>query len=324
MKRFMKNKVLFSLTILFLVACIAFGINMSYGAYIRRSYIKAVIATNETEKLFGSNLLYGVKNQPENADSDNWVSVYPYTVGDPDQAEIEVPIRIYNYLAEDQDRVNQLDVSYKISFKISGSPTLVDGKLSGYSVNGHTITQKDTTYYLCLDGDGISTESVQAAKFTLPGRLPNTNKYTVKIPGQDLGKVNIVVKAARVSNDEGSNVFGTDLLYLAARIAPNLASTVQTATVKGYFLYDTGKWPKDYVAYNYNIELTGAPSAVVLEWSPDLLEIDPFFKEKYGVATENGQVIFNMDPGITKVQFYRKGEMTGIAWEDLGVTVSSR
>ena len=48
MKRFMKNKVLFSLTILFLVACIAFGINMSYGAYIRRSYIKAVIATNET------------------------------------------------------------------------------------------------------------------------------------------------------------------------------------------------------------------------------------------------------------------------------------
>lgn len=322
MKRFMKNKVLFSLTILFLVACIAFGINMSYGAYIRRSYIKAVIATNETEKLFGSNLLYGVKNQPENADLDNWVSVYPYTVGDPDQAEIEVPIRIYNYLAEDQDRVNQLDVSYKISFKISGSPTVVDGKLSGYYVNGHTITQKDTTYYLCLDG--ISTKSAQAAKFTLPGRLPNTNEYTVKIPGKDLGKVSIVVKAARVSNDETSNIFGTDLLYLAARIAPNLASTVQTATVTGNFLYNEGEMPKDYAAYNYNISLTGAPSAVVLEWNSELLEIDPFFENKYGVKPGDGSVVFSMDPGITKVQFYRKGEMTESTWENLGVTVSSR
>ena len=322
MKRFMKNKVVFSLTILFLVACIAFGINMSYGAYIRRSYIKAVIATNETEKLFGSNLLYGVKNQPENADLDNWISVYPYTVGDPNQAEIKVPIRIYNYLAEDQDRVNQLDVSYKISFKISGSPTMVDGELSGYSVNGYPITQKDTAYYLCLDG--LKTEGVQAAKFTLPGRLPNTNEYTVKIPGQDLGKVSVVVKAARVSNDEGSNVFGTDLLYLAARIAPNLASTVQTATVTGNFLYNEGEKPEDYAAYNYNISLTGAPSVVILEWNPDLLEIDPFFENKYGVKPGNGSVVFSMDPGITKVQFYRKREMTGITWENLGVTVSSR
>lgn len=322
MKRFMKNKVLFSLTILFLVACIVLGINMSYGAYIRRSYIKAVIATNETEKLFGSNLLYGVKNQPANAELDDWVSVYPYTIGDPNKSEIEVPIRIYNYLAEDQDRVNQLDVSYKISFKISGSPTIVDGKLSGYSVNGYPIEQKDITYYLCKNS--LSTEDVQAEKYTLPGRLPNTNEYKVIIPGQDLGKVSIVVKAARVSNEKGSNVYGTDLLYLAARIAPNLASTVQTATVNGEFSYLRDEKPSDYVAFNYKIELSGAPSAVVLSWNFDLLEIDPFFEDKYGVAPKNGQVIFNMEPGITMVQFYQKTDLTGKSWDDLEVNVSQR
>ena len=320
MNRFMKNKVLFSLSIVFLVICIAFGINLSYSAYIRRSYIKAVIATNETEKLFGSNLLYGIKNQPANPDSDDWVSVYPYTVGDPEKTSIEVPVRIYNYLAEDQDRVNQLDVSYKISFKISGSPTMVDGKLSGYSVNGYAIENKDTTYYLCTNG--LSTEGMQATKYTLPGRLPNTNEYKVIIPGQDLGKVSSVVKAARVSNDEGSNVYGTDLLYLAARIAPNLASTVQTATVKGNFLYDPGKLPKDYVAYNYNIELTGAPCVVVLRWDPNLLEIDPFINEKFNVEASAGQVSFNMSPGIEKIQFYRKGSVESLNWSDFNVSVN--
>ena len=295
---------------------------MSYGAYIRRSYIKAVIATNETEKLFGSNLLYGVKNQPSDPDSDDWVSVYPYTVGDPNPASIEVPVRIYNYLAEDQDRINQLDVSYIISFKISGSPTMTDdGKLSGYSVNGHLIENKDTVYYLCTDG--LSTDAKQATEYTLPGRLPNTNEYKVMILGQDLGKVSIVVKAARVPNADSS--FGTDLLYLAARIAPNLASTVQNAAVKGDFLYDAGKLPKDYVAYNYNIELTGAPCVVVLKWNSELLEIDPFFEEKYGVKPEVGKAVFSMDPGITKIQFYRNGEIQeDIKWENLGVKVSSQ
>lgn len=320
MNKFMKNKLLFSLLIVFLVFCIIFGINVSYGAYIRRSYIKAVIATNETEKLFGSNLLYGVKNQPSNPDSDDWVSVYPYTVGDPNKVSIEVPVRIYNYLAEDQDRINQLDVSYIISFKISGSPTIIDGKLSGYSVNGYSIENKDTVYYLC--DKCLSTDVGKAAKYTLPGRLPNTNEYKIVIPGKDLGKASIVVKATRVSNDDNS--YGTDLLYLAARIAPNLASTVQTATVSGEFSCLEGENPSNYVAFNYKIELSGAPSAVVLSWNSDLLEIDPFFEDKYGVAPENGQVIFNMEPGITMVQFYQKTDFAGKSWGDLRVNVSQR
>ena len=278
--------------------------------------MKSVIATNETEKLFGSNLLYGVKNQPANPESDEWLSVYPFTVSDTTQPSITVPIKIYNYLAEDQDRVNQLDVSYKISFKITGKPTGVNG----YSVNNYSIDSVDTVYY--LGSSGLTTHVNDAVTQTLAGRLPHMNEYRVTIPSQDLGKVSIAVKAERVRNKGGN--YGTDLVYLAARVVPSLASTVQTATVKGEFSYNADEKPKDYAAYNYTIELTGAPTVVVLNWNSSLLEIDPFFEKKYGAKPDDGQVIFNMEPGITKIQFYRKGNVDGKAWDDLGVTVSDR
>lgn len=320
MKKFRNSKWFFPFAVVLCLCAIALGVQVTYGAYIRRSYVKAVIATNETEKLFGSNLLYGVKNQPNDPLSDDWLSVYPYstTVGE-DQDSITVPIKIYNYLAEDQNRVNQLDVSYIISFKISGNPT--NGGLARYSVNSYPITQKDTVYY--LGAAGLTTEVNAAKTQTLPGRLPNTNTYNITIPASDLGKVSIAVKAKRVSNADTNN-YGTDLLYLAARVVPSLPSTVQTATVTGSFAYNTGETPEDYAAYNYTIKLEGAPCAVVLSWNPDLLEIDPFFKEKYGAEPSGNQVIFNMEPGSTMVQFYRKGNVEGEDWDALGVTVSER
>ena len=327
MKQFKNKKWFFPFAVALCLCAIAVGVQVTYGAYIRRSYVKAVIATNETEKLFGSNLLYGVKNQPENAQSDDWLSVYPYSISPSEgQTSITVPIHIYNYLAEDRDRVNQLDVSYIISFKITGNPTEENGELAGYSIkageseNSSPITQKDMAYY--LGENGLTQSEEDARKQTLPGRLPNTNTYNITIPASDLGKVSIAVKAKRVLNATGN--YGTDLLYLAARVVPSLPSTVQTATVKGSFTYNTGETPKDYAAYNYSIQLVGAPCAVVLSWNPALLEIDPFFMEKYGAEPSGNQVIFNMEPGNTMVQFYRKGTMADVTWDDLGVTVSER
>lgn len=318
MKQFKNKKWFFTFAVALCLCAIAVGVQVTYGAYIRRSYVKAVIATNETEKLFGSNLLYGVKNQPDNPGSDDWLTVYPYSISVEDgKTSITVPIKIYNYLAEDQDRVNQLDVSYIISFKISGNPTM---DISNYSVNNHVFGALGTVYY--LGADGLVTDESAAAKQTLPGRLPNTNTYNITIPASDLGKVSIAVKAKRVLNATGN--YGTDLLYLAARVVPSLPSTVQTATVKGSFTYNTGETPKDYAAYNYSIQLVGAPCAVVLSWNPALLEIDPFFMEKYGAEPSGNQVIFNMEPGNTMVQFYRKGTMADVTWDDLGVTVSER
>lgn len=319
MKKFKNSKWFFPFAVVLCLCAIALGVQVTYGAYIRRSYVKAVIATNETEKLFGSNLLYGVKNQPGNAESDDWLSVYPYSTSVKDgETSIIVPIKIYNYLAEDQDRVNQLDVSYIISFRISGNPTM---DISNYSVNNHVFGALDTVYY--LGTDGLVTEESAAAKQTLPGRLPNTNTYNITIPASDLGKVSIAVKAKRVPNGDTGN-YGTDLLYLAARVVPSLPSTVQTATVTGSFAYNAGETPKDYAAYNYSIQLVGAPCAVVLSWNPNLLEIDPFFMEKYGAVPSGNQVIFNMEPGNTMVQFYRRGNVEDVTWGTLGVTVSER
>lgn len=317
MKNFTGKKWFFPFSVVLCLCVIALGVQMTYSAYVRRSYVKAVIATNETEKLFGSNLLYGVKNQPGDPDSDGWLMVYPYSVSADGKDSITVPIKIYNYLAEDPDRVNQLDVSYIISFKITGNPT----DISRYSVNNYVFSEVDTVYY--LGEGGLTTDGNAAVKQTLPGRLPNTNTYNITIPREDLGKVSIAVKAKRVPN-EGTGNYGTDLLYLAARVVPSLPSTVQTATVKGSFAYNGNEKPEDYAAYNYTIELTGAPTAVKLCWKPELLEIDPFFEEKYGVKPEGSQVTFSMEPGITKVQFYRKGSVEGEAWNDLGVTVSER
>ena len=318
MKRIRTGKWRFWFSVVFFLCAAAFAVQMSYAAYISRSYVKAVAATNEAEKLFGSNLLYGVKNQPTDPDSVSWLSVCPFTVSDPNQTSITVPIKIYNYLAEDQDRVNQLDVSYIISFQIVGIPTEQNGQLSGYYVNGKSINSKETVYYLG-SGGVLTTEKDLAAKQSLPGRLPKMNEYNITIPGSDLGKVSIAVKAARVANESGN--YGTDLLYLAARVVPSLASTVQSATVSGEFAYENGS-PQDYAAYNYRITLSGASTAVVLKWNRDLLELDPFFEKKYGTEPGEGQVIFNMEPGIVNVQFYRNGNVKGKSWGDLGVTVA--
>ena len=69
MKKFRNSKWFFPFAVVLCLCAIALGVQVTYGAYIRRSYVKAVIATNETEKLFGSNLLYGVKNQPDDPDT---------------------------------------------------------------------------------------------------------------------------------------------------------------------------------------------------------------------------------------------------------------
>lgn len=335
MKNLLNKRGFFPFAILLLLSIVVLGVQLTYSAYIRRSYIKAVIATNETEKLFGSNLLYGFKNEPSLPEgttihtNDSWMSVYPFTVAATENP-VEVPIKIYNYLAEDKDRVNQLDVSYIISFKATTGSKDVEN-LSDYQVKVggifHNLSSSNTTYYL---GKGsLTSNRDDAAKQILAGRKSNTNTYTIVMPGQDVGKVSFSVIVERVSNnvDDTKKNYGTDLLYLAARVAPSLPAKVEAASLEGYFNNIEKTKPKDFDAYNYNIKLSGASKMVTLEWNSALLELDPFFKEKYGADpnidnTSNvGKVTFEIDPGVTMVQFYRKGDMEDKNWAELGVKV---
>lgn len=334
MNNLLKKKWIFPIAVLFLLTVIALGVQLTYGAYIRRSYIKAVIATNETEKLFGSNLLYGIKNEPELPagtnihTNDSWMSVYPFIVAATD-GSVEVPIKIYNYLAEDPDRVNQLDVSYIISFKATTGSKDVEN-LNGYRVKvgdtSYELQHTNTTYY--LGGGDLTEDRNDAAKQMLAGRKSYTNTYTIIMPGEDVGKVSFSVIAERVSNNIGDTKnYGTDLLYLASRVAPSLPAKVEAASLEGYFNNIQTTAPNDFDAYNYNIKLSGASKMVTLEWNCALLELDPFFAEKYGASpsidnnSNVGKVTFEIDPGVTMVQFYRKGDMSGQNWAALGVKV---
>lgn len=341
MKKILNKRWFFPVAILLLLTFVAVGVQLTYSAYLRRSYVKAVIATNETEKLFGSNLLYGFKNEPELPEdtnihtNDSWMSVCPFTVEATDKP-VEIPIKIYNYLAEDPDRVNQLDVSYIISFKVTTSSKDVEN-LSGYQVKvdntSFDLTKSNTTYYLgkVLDEIVLTEDRKAAVKQVLAGRKSNDNSYTIVMPGEDVGKVSFSVIAERASNGDSNDApmnYGTDLLYLASRVAPSLPAKVEAASLEGYFNNMKNTTPNDYDAYNYNIKLSGASKMVTLKWNSALLELDPFFKEKYNAepsidsTTNVGSVAFEIEPGVTMVQFYRKGDMNGQVWAALGVEVS--
>lgn len=330
MKKLMQKKWFFTFAVIFFLCVIVLGTQMTYSAFIRRSYIKAVIATNETEKLFSSNLLHGIKNW--DAQSGIWPVSSFVVSGSPET--VTIPVRIYNYISENQEnpnsldvRINQLDVSYSISFQIAC--TRDDLTPQGYflEVNGTqlTIPAFNKEYYLLESNGQLSLmEPGTPIQQILPGRQKSKHEYKLVMPGDHVGKVSFVVKATPKSNATGS--IGTDLQYLAARIVPSIASTVNPVNVSGEFVGIKDCNPSEFVAFNYLITLSGAPSAVELQWPEDILELDPFFEEKHGVTPVNGQVIFPMEPGNIMVQFYRKESNISWNWEEMNanVTVTKR
>lgn len=323
LKKIMQKKWFFPFAVVLFLCVIVLGTQMTYSAFIRRSYIKAVIATNETEKLFSSNLLHGIKNWDPQV---GW-PVSSFVVSD-SQNTITIPVRIYNYISENQEnpnpldvRINQLDVSYTISITVTCDRE--DLSPSGYSLaaNGSTLTIPafNTEYCLNQDGQLSLADSSTPGTQVLHGRQKNRHEYQLVMPGVHVGKVSFVVKVTPCPNDTGS--IGTDLQYLAARIVPNVASSVNPVNVSGGFVGVEGGAPSEFAAFNYSITLNGAPSAVVLQWPPELLELDPFFQEKHSVQPEEGRVIFPMEPGNVMVQFYRKGNID-LTWSAINKRVT--
>lgn len=317
MKKLLETKWFFPFSVVLFLFIIALGVQLSYSAYIHRSYVKAVIATNETEKLFASNLLYGVKNVSDTEEAGNdWVPVRPFTRPKIEES-IQIPIQVYNYLMEDNDRINQLDVSYTVSFQVTGTSS-VSGYELQYGGGTYTLPADGNTYYLGTNGLTVGSGATQV----LAGRVKSLHTYTITIPGADLNKVTIVVKAKRQPNNESGN-FGTDLKYLAAKVIPTLTSEVQASDVRGYWAEQEVD-PSNYTAYNYIIDLSGVETKVVLSWNNALLELDPLFATKHGKNGEKPELdraVFTMDPGVIMVQFYCKDSMTGKSWSDLDVQV---
>ena len=284
------------------------GLSLTYSAYINQSYVKAVITTNETEKLFASNLLYGVKNKPtENGvykDITLWANENYYTIPremyeSDSVTEITIPIKIYNYLKEDNTLVNMLDVYYNLKIKISG-----DRSIEGYR-------------YRVNSGENVS---ITHREFTigsqvLKGRITSENIYYITIPKSDLGKVSFYIEAESIQDPSGR--YGTDLACLAAKVTPSLDASVRESSLEGSGFTNANVKPSELAAYTYKLVLDGEPTAITLIWDKNLVELDPAFEAKYGFRPNGNTVTFDMNPGTMEIQFYRKDDAIPNNYEDI-------
>ena len=210
--------------------------------------------------------------------------------------------RIYNHLLGDKNKVNDKDVNATLSVKatgttdwsISGSPTLT----AGGPVNLSFPANKATMY-----------------------------TYKVTFSKADLNKASFTVKA-----QVGSNSPGTNLKWLAAKIAPSERAEVTASGVSGEWVDKNSDTDKNlginaFDAYNYRVTVTGATTKVKLMWG-DGVELDPFFEANHkngnGQAAVSGNSItYDASPGSEIITFYRKGDSKPTSWGAIGVTCSA-
>lgn len=144
--------------------------------------------------------------------------------------------------------------------------------------------------------------------------------YKVTFSKADLNKASFTVKA-RV----GSNSPGTNLKWLAAKIAPSERAEVTASGVSGEWV-DKNSDINAFDAYNYRVTVTGTPTKIKLTWG-DKVELDPFFETNHSDATVNKNkrvVTFTMEPGSEIITFYRATDTAPGNWgDDIGVTCGS-
>lgn len=156
---------------------------------------------------------------------------------------------------------------------------------------------------------------------SFPANKATMYTYKVTFSKADLNKASFTVKARVDSNSPGTN-----LKWLAAKIAPSERAEVTASGVSGEWVdknSDTGAFD----AYNYRVTVTGVTTKVKLTWG-DGVELDPFFEANHkngnGQATVSGNSItYDASPGSEIITFYRKGDSKPTSWEAIGVTCSA-
>ena len=148
--------------------------------------------------------------------------------------------------------------------------------------------------------------------------------YKVTFSKADLNKASFTVKA-----QVGSNSPGTNLKWLAAKIAPSERAEVTASGVSGEWVDKNSDTDKNlginaFDAYNYCVTVTGATTKVKLTWG-DGVELDPFFEANHkngnGQAAVSGNSItYDASPGSEIITFYRKGDSKPTSWEAIGVS----
>lgn len=293
---FKVRKRLWAVAVLLCAVAIATGTYLTYTAFLAGDFLKSVAVSGTSQALFASDMLTGYTNETLN-DGDIAVrSVIADTSGE----NCSFTFRIYNHLLGDKNKVNDKDVNATLSVEATGTT-------GTWSVNGKpTLTAGGTV--------DLSFPANKATMYT----------YKVTFSKADLNKASFTVKA-RV----GSNSPGTNLKWLAAKIAPSERAEVTASGVSGEWV-DKNKDDTnvgDFDAYNYRVTVTGATTKVELTWGSGV-ELDPFFEANHkngnGQAAVSGNSItYDASPGSEIITFYRKGDSKPTSWEAIGVSCSA-
>lgn len=290
------RKRLWAVAVLLCAVAIATGTYLTYTAFLAGDFLKSVAVSGTSQALFASDMLTGYTNETLNDEGIAVRSVIADTSGE----NCSFTFRIYNHLLGDKNKVNDKDVNATLGVEATGTT-------GTWSVNGKpTLTAGGTV--------DLSFPANKATMYT----------YKVTFSKADLNKASFTVKA-RV----GSNSPGTNLKWLAAKIAPSERAEVTASGVSGEWV-DKNKDDTnvgDFDAYNYRVTVTGATTKVELTWGSGV-ELDPFFEANHkngnGQAAVSGNSItYDASPGSEIITFYRKGDSKPTSWEAIGVSCSA-
>jgi hypothetical protein len=292
---FKVRKRLWAVAVLLCAVAIAMGTHLTYTAFLAGDFLKSVAVSGTSQALFASDMLTGYTNETLNDEGIAVRSVIADTSGE----NCSFTFRIYNHLLGDKNKVNDKDVNATLSVEATGT---TDWSISG----SPTLTAGGTV--------DLSFPANRATMYT----------YKVTFSKADLNKASFTVKAK-----VGSNSPGTNLKWLAAKIAPSERAEVTASGVSGEWV-DKNKDDTnvgDFDAYNYRVTVTGATTKVELTWGSGV-ELDPFFEANHKNCvkqeTVSGHsVTYDASPGSEIITFYRKGDSKPTSWEAIGVSCSA-
>ncbi len=290
------RKRLWAVAMLLCAVAIATGTYLTYTAFLAGDFLKSVAVSGTSQALFASDMLTGYTNETLNDEGIAVRSVIADTSGE----NCSFTFRIYNHLLGDKNKVNDKDVNATLSVKATGTT-------KAWSISGAPELATGSTVNL-----------------SFPANKATMYTYTVTFAKADLNKASFTVKA-----QVGSNSPGTNLKWLAAKIAPSERAEVTASGVSGEWV-DKNKDDTnvgDFDAYNYRVTVTGATTKVKLTWGSGV-ELDPFFEANHkngnGQAAVGGNSItYDASPGSEIITFYRKGDSKPTSWEAIGVTCSA-
>lgn len=280
------RKRLWAVAVLLCAVAIVAGTHLTYTAFLAGDFLKSVAVSGTSQALFASDMLTGYTNETLNDEGIAVRSVIADTSGE----NCSFTFRIYNHLLGDKNKVNDKDVNATLSVKATGTT-------KAWSISGSpTLTAGGTV--------DLSFPANRATMYT----------YKVTFSKADLNKASFTVKA-----QVGSNSPGTNLKWLAAKIAPSERAEVTASGVSGEWV-DKNSDINAFDAYNYRATVTGAPTKIKLTWG-DKVELDPFLATNHSDATFDGRsVTFTMDPGSEIITFYRSTDTAPGSLDDIGVT----